>query len=261
MSGANSDLEDDFLSSADDGTAFGTRGGPPSDATVAVAVGVRAKAERLRADLTLQDLGARSGLSVGMLSRIENGQTSPSLRTLVRLSRALNIHVASLLGGVDQQDDASFVRAGEGIELQRAEASGGLRYELLVEPRISHAFIQPFLISVPTAREMFPRYQHAGSEFIHVLEGAMTFRYGTVLYTMSAGDSLLFNGVVLHGPEAVITAPVKFVAVTSDRLPGRPSMEGSGSEPYLDAQPHVGRGATQPGQERLRPRRGSNRPT
>src|SRR5262245_35594007 len=62
-----------------------------SDMTQAIAA--RLRDERRRLGLTLHDVAGRSGLSVAMLSKIENAQTSPSLRTLARLSTALELPV------------------------------------------------------------------------------------------------------------------------------------------------------------------------
>ena len=81
-----------------------------SDMTQAIAA--RLRDERRRLGLTLHDVAGRSGLSVGMLSKIENAQTSPSLRTLARLSTALELPVTTFFRGFEEERDASFVRAG-----------------------------------------------------------------------------------------------------------------------------------------------------
>ncbi len=95
------------------------------------AIGTRLREERHRLSLTLQDVADRSGLSLGMISKIENSQTSPSLRTLARLSQALEVPVTTFFRGFEEERDASHVRAGEGIELVRQGTRHGHRYELL----------------------------------------------------------------------------------------------------------------------------------
>jgi transcriptional regulator with XRE-family HTH domain len=209
----------------------------PLDATITAAVGERLKAERQRSGVTLQELARRTHLSVAMLSKIENAQTSPSLRSLARLAKALDIHVGSFFSDFDQAEEPSCVRAGEGTELQPAETGGGLRYELLAGTHPARRLIQPFLISVPAPRPEFPSYQHPGSEFIFLLEGRMLFGFGRRTYDLDIGDSLLFNGVVPHGPKAVLVAPVKFLSVTSERLPG--SLASDESHPHPVPGPHM----------------------
>jgi ribosome-binding protein aMBF1 (putative translation factor) len=65
------------------------------------AIGDRLREERRRLGLTLQDVADRAGLSLGMISKIENAQTSPSLRTLARLSQALEIPVTTFFRGFE----------------------------------------------------------------------------------------------------------------------------------------------------------------
>ena len=54
-----------------------------------VAIGREVRAYRTHAGITVAELSKRTGLSIGMLSKIENGNTSPSLTTLQSLSYAL----------------------------------------------------------------------------------------------------------------------------------------------------------------------------
>src|ERR1700737_897945 len=59
------------------------------DNILEVAIGREVRAFRNKLGITVADLAAATGLSLGMLSKIENGVTSPSLTTLQTLSRAL----------------------------------------------------------------------------------------------------------------------------------------------------------------------------
>jgi transcriptional regulator with XRE-family HTH domain len=54
-----------------------------------------------------------------MLSRIENGQTAPSLATLQALGAALNVPIIALFTKFDQKLDATFVKAGQGLVIER----------------------------------------------------------------------------------------------------------------------------------------------
>ncbi len=60
--------------------------------------GQRLRATRLRAGLSQSDLEEISGIPKARLSRYENGHVAPSIHTLERLARALNVSEASLLG-------------------------------------------------------------------------------------------------------------------------------------------------------------------
>ena len=106
-----------------------------------------------------------------MISKIENAQTSPSLRTLARLSHALEVPVTTFFRGFEEERDASFVRAGEGIELVRQGTRHGHRYELLAAAKGEQRRVQPFLVTLDRAAEAFPLFQHDGVELLYALEG------------------------------------------------------------------------------------------
>ena len=131
-----------------------------------------------------------------MISKIENAQTSPSLRTLARLSQALEVPVTTFFRGFEEERDASYVRAGEGIELVRQGTRHGHRYELLAAAKGAQRRVQPFLVTLTEQRETFPLFQHVGVEFLYALEGSFVYRYGRQTYPMDPGDSLMFDGQI-----------------------------------------------------------------
>ncbi|MGH2594759.1 MAG: helix-turn-helix domain-containing protein [Actinomycetota bacterium] len=60
--------------------------------------GNRLREARIRAGLSQSELEELSGIPKARLSRYENGHVEPSIQTLARLARALNVSEASLLG-------------------------------------------------------------------------------------------------------------------------------------------------------------------
>ena len=183
------------------------------------AIGGRLREERRRLNLTLQDVAHRSGLSLGMISKIENAQTSPSLRTLARLSQALEVPVTTFFRGFEEERDASYVRAGEGIELVRQGTRHGHRYELLAAAKGAQRQVQPFLVTLTEQRETFPLFQHEGVEFLYALDGSFVYRYGRQTYEMDPGDSLMFDGQIPHGPERLNRLPTRFLSITVELDP------------------------------------------
>jgi transcriptional regulator with XRE-family HTH domain len=176
----------------------------------------RLRDERHRLGLTLQEVARRAGLSLGMISKIENAQASPSLNTLERLSQALEVPVTAFFRGLEEERDASFVRAGQGIELVREGTRHGHRYELLAAAKGARSQVQPFLVTLSKESETFPLFQHDGVELLYGLEGRLAYRYGQHTYEMSPGDSLMFDGQVPHGPERLIELPIRFLSITVD---------------------------------------------
>ena len=60
--------------------------------------GQRLRATRVKAGYSQSDLEEISGIPKARLSRYENGHVAPSIQTLERLARALDVSEASLLG-------------------------------------------------------------------------------------------------------------------------------------------------------------------
>ena len=61
--------------------------------------------------------------------------------------------------------------------------------------------------------DVFPIFQHAGLEFIYIIEGEVAYRHGSRLYTMLPGDSLFFDADAPHGPEELRKLPIRMLSV------------------------------------------------
>jgi DNA-binding XRE family transcriptional regulator len=85
--------------------------------TVRHFIGNEVRRLRRTLELTGSELGAATGISAAMLSRIENGSASPSAATIKSLAKALNVPVSQLLGEVRERADCSFVKAGFGVPI------------------------------------------------------------------------------------------------------------------------------------------------
>jgi transcriptional regulator with XRE-family HTH domain len=184
------------------------------EALVAV-IAERAREFRLKNGWTVGRLATESGLSKGMLSKIENGQASPSLSTLARLADALSVPVTAFFRGLSEEQDVVFVKAGSGLEIQHRGSESGHRYQLLGTMRAPHDTLEPMLVTLTERAEMFPLYQHAGTELIFMISGRMEYSYGGAKFLLEPGDALQFVGEVMHGPSELISLPIQFLAVKS----------------------------------------------
>ncbi|MEO0679184.1 MAG: XRE family transcriptional regulator [Pseudomonadota bacterium] len=180
-----------------------------------VAIGRELRALRLRQDLTVADLAAKSGLSGGMLSKIENGQASPSLTTLQTLAMALSAPITAFFQGFEQTPPAMHVRAGEGVEIERTGTRAGHQYALLghVGSNRSGVIVEPYLITLTTESDTFPAFQHDGMEFLYMLHGAVDYRHADRIYPLRPGDSLFFDADAPHGPERLVELPARFLSI------------------------------------------------
>ncbi len=178
-----------------------------------LSIGRQVRIYRLKQGITVADLASQANLSSGMLSKVENGQTSPSLATLKALSQALNVPVTSLFRMYEETREATSVKAGEGLTIQRQGTRAGHQYQLLGHSSSHRPTVEPYLITLAEKSDVFPLFQHEGVEFIYVLEGEMVYRHANRTYHLCEGDSLYFDSDAPHGPEDLITLPIRLLAV------------------------------------------------
>ena len=183
--------------------------------TLEASIGRQVRNFRKALDMTVTELAKQAQLSPGMLSKVENGLTSPSLTTLHALSLALNVPITAFMRTFEEQRDASFVRAGEGLTVDRRGTRSGHQYQLLGHLSGQKVTMEPSIVTLTEKSEVFPVFQHAGSELIYMLEGEMEYRHGGATYVLGPGDSLFFDAVPPHGPENLIKLPIRFLSVIS----------------------------------------------
>lgn len=184
-----------------------------ADRSLELLLGAQIRALRVALGMKLSDLAAASGLSQGMLSKVENGQTSPSLATLQALAHALNMPLASFFTKFDQKSDATFVKAGQGLTIERRGTSKGHRYQLLGHELRSEIGVEPYLITLDDTSDAYPIFQHDGVEFLYMLAGDVGYRHGDRTYRMQPGDSLFFDAGIPHGPLRLIALPAIYLSV------------------------------------------------
>ena len=182
-----------------------------------VAIGREVRAFRQQQNLTVADLSELTGLSIGMLSKIENGNTSPSLTTLQQLGKALSVPLTRFFHRFEEARVAVHTKAGEGAEMVREGTRAGHQYNLLgnLGATGSGVLVEPYLISLAEESDIFPTFQHDGIEFLYILEGEVDYRHGDKLYPLKPGDTLFFEADAPHGPEVLVKLPLRFLSVIS----------------------------------------------
>lgn len=168
------------------------------------ALGHRLRQRRHATGLTLQQVADAAGVSVGLISQIERGLTTPSLSTLVKVARVLRQPVSSLL---EQPAGApSTTRSGQ--RPVYAVGANALTYE-----RISATFpgnvLNSVLIHQPPGYRSEP-VTHDGEEIFFVLDGALTVAVENEPHILERGDSIHFASTREHWAWNHTAAPVTF---------------------------------------------------
>jgi len=182
-------------------------------ATLESAIGAEVRRLRKSFDLTVTELGLTSGISTGMLSKIEKGAVSPSLSTLSSLAKALNVPTSGLFREADEQHDCSFVRSGTGVRIERRGTKARHLYDLLGHSHSGELNVEPYLITLNADAEPYVDSWHTGVEFIYILSGKVRYRHADRSYMLEPGDALFFDAAGRHGPEQLIEAPMTYLSI------------------------------------------------
>lgn len=177
-------------------------------------IGMKVKKARLQEGLKITDVSRISGISQGMISKIENAQVSSSLDTLSKLCGVIGLPISRLFSDYDKPDGgAQFTKSGEGLEVVRRGTDKGHSYQLLTYQRGGKKSFEPFLVTMDDLSEVFPTFSHPGEEFLYLVSGKLTYRHGNHTYQMEAGDSLTFDAEIPHGPEKLEEVPIKLLSI------------------------------------------------
>src|SRR6266568_583410 len=179
-------------------------GNTPAGPELEEVIAAQVRSLRQAAGLSVAAMAAKVGISKAMLSKIENAQTSCSLSTLARLATGLDVPVTALFRGADTAREAVYTPAGKGSEIVGRGTRVGHHYELLGALRGQHKRMEPVPVTLTNSSEVFPLFQHAGTELLYMLEGVMVYGHGEAAYTMRPGDALQLDGEGAHGPQELI---------------------------------------------------------
>jgi transcriptional regulator with XRE-family HTH domain len=161
-------------------------------------LGDRIRDLRKGRSLSLQALSERSGLSVALISQIERGVSSPSMRSLRQVASAFGLPVAGLfqeLENVAADSDNHVLRHNQRKLLHVANT--GISMELLTADeklnlRSYHTYIAPGGSSGNDPDS------HEGSETGIIMTGQMDLWLGDKKYSLNPGDSFSFNSLTPH---------------------------------------------------------------
>jgi len=179
----------------------------------AARIGAQVRALRVAAGRSAGQLALASEISASMLSRIERGLVSPSVETLERLAQGLHVPVSRFFCDQSRRTDFCQVRAGQGLVVDRIGAVAGYRYELLGHLLSGNLFVEPYLVTLLPGADPYMTFQHPGLKFLYFLSGEVSYRYGSKMVEVKAGDSLLFEASALHGIETIHSGPVSYISV------------------------------------------------
>jgi transcriptional regulator with XRE-family HTH domain len=161
---------------------------------VSIDVGNRLRELREGREISMRTLATMSGLSANALSMIERGKTSPSVSTLYKLADALGIPITEFFSQITTRQKIVFMKADE---RPRVPFMRGIWEGLGGEQFIGR--VSPFMITLEAGGSSGPNTMvHTGHEFVFCVRGKLEYRVEQQIFTMEAGDSLLFAAQLRH---------------------------------------------------------------
>jgi len=193
----------------------------PEPEDVNAAVGRNVRGHRTRLAWTLDDLAARSGVSKGMLSQVEQARTNPSVATICRLATAFGVSIASLVEA-PEVPSARVVRAEEAVTLWAGERAGSAA-RLLVGSGTSQQ-VELWDVRMLAGDGYASEGHPSGTrELLLVIEGELTLELDGDPHLVCAGDAIAFVADRPHAYRNQGTSPLRYaLSVIHRDQPARP---------------------------------------
>lgn len=157
-------------------------------------LGTRIRSLRQARRLTLRDVAERAGVTESFLSQVERDVTSPSIATVQRIARALDLSIAQL-----------FSEDGDGGRVVRREARRRVAYpglgavdEFLTSNMAGRLQVIMSTIEPGGGTGAEPYTHDSDEEVVVVLAGVLDLWVGDERYVLREGDAITFPSRLPH---------------------------------------------------------------
>ncbi len=166
--------------------------------TNAARLGTRLRLARQTLGLTLKALADDANCSESLLSKIENGKTSPSLPMLHRLVKVLGTNIGWMFEEADGEEGIVF-RAGARplISLDPLRRGDGISLERVIPYSPGH-LLQCNIHHVEEEGESAGPIEHVGEEVGYVISGEVELIVGDRVFALGPGDAFVFRSDLPH---------------------------------------------------------------
>ena len=182
------------------------------DRSLGERLGRELRRRRRMLDKTMQDVANEAGLSVGFISQVERGISSPSLASLLSIAKALNASIEDFVA----QPEPSKAVSRQAERVTYSVGTGGRAYEHIGRG-FDGAFLNACIVHVPIGHKG-PRSTHEGEEFIYLLKGRMRYELDGDVHILGPHDTIHFQSGQPHQSENVGDEPATELWVGTMKL-------------------------------------------
>ena len=179
-------------------------------------LGPKIKALRLGKKLGLVQLGSHTGLSPGMLSKIERGQLIPTLPTLLRIAMVFGVGLEHFFAEKGERPLLAVVRKKDRLRLpsQPDDEQPCYWFESLDFP-VTGKKMDAYYAEFESRAAPSEPHAHAGAETIYVIRGQLLVRVNGEDTLLGEGDAMYFDSAFPHGYQRQGRAPCSAIVVVS----------------------------------------------
>lgn len=164
-------------------------------------IGKRIKQIRLDQNTKLTDLASKADISKGLLSKIENGRSVPSLPVLLSIIKALDLQPDLFFSGLHFDPPQRYIHksAEDIIPMKKEEEAEGFHYQFILDRAFENFSVEAVILDIePNAKR--EKVQVDAYEYKYVLEGEINYQIEDEFILLKKGDSLLYDGNLPHVP-------------------------------------------------------------
>lgn len=177
-------------------------------------IGKRIKKIRKEKQFIISNVADKAGVSNGLISRIENGRTIPSLPVLLNIIGALQIEVSSFFDGMKKEHSNNYIitRNGAYTEIEKEVEAEGFIYKFIFNKSLKSMGFEAVLLEVlPNSKR--DKITTDAYEFKYILNGEISYIIADEEIKLTEGDSLFFDGRIPHVPINKSTTTVKMLVL------------------------------------------------
>ncbi len=181
---------------------------------VLIQISNRIKERRREKNITVQELAVRANVSKGLISQIENSRTIPSLMVLIDIIKSLEIDLNDFFKDIRTpvQEGPILIKRREEYEPFEKEDTIGFHYSRIFTRHISNSTIDIALLELKPGASR-PLVQTEAFEYKYIINGPIHYQFSEELVELNSGDSILFDGRILHTPVNPTSHTVQMLVV------------------------------------------------
>ncbi|MFT4803537.1 MAG: transcriptional regulator with XRE-family HTH domain [Psychroserpens sp.] len=166
-----------------------------------IGIGKKIKEIRKASKKTISSVASDAGVSNGLISRIENGRTIPSLPVLLNIINALEVNVSDFFEGMSKASELGYIvsRSRENATIEKEDEARGFSYKYIFGKQLSSIGFEAVLLEVQPNSQR-EKVETDAYEFKYMLSGECIYMIGENEVLLKEGDSLFFDGRIPHVP-------------------------------------------------------------